>query len=163
MRASLIHADASALEAARRRSLTSAIAETDGFDHQEAAVRANLPPAKPRSDDLDAAMRASLVQADASALEAATRESLLTANQDTVWGKHCGTHIDNVAARNLAEFCVGHELELTLPVDFYDHSEFPFDGPRRVRVYDTFSDGTTPLVVAVYLIDLPLASNDDNT
>ena len=83
---------------------------------------------------------------------------------DADWGKHCGKHIDKVSARDLAEFCVDQELELTLPADYYpaDHPVFLFDGPRRVRVYDTFYDRKTPLEVAVYLLDLPMATNKDN-
>ena len=51
------------------------------------------------------------------------------------WGRHCGRHIDRVAARDLAEFCIGHELEFSLPADYYppDHKDFPFTGPRLVR------------------------------
>ena len=76
----------------------------------------------------------------------------------TGWRRHCGTRLDRVTAFDLAEFCVGHELQLTLPADYYtpDHPTHPFNGPRAVRVYDTFTDRTTPLQVAVYLLDLPL-------
>ena len=74
------------------------------------------------------------------------------------WGKHCGTLLDKVGASELAEFCVGHELQLTLPADYYppNHHTHPFTGPMRVRVFDSFTDRTTTLQVAVYLLDLPL-------
>ena len=64
----------------------------------------------------------------------------------------------------MAEFCVGHELELTVPADYYpsDHPAYPYKGPRRVRVYDSYTDRTTPLQVAVYLLDLPLQDNPDH-
>jgi len=39
---------------------------------------------------------------------------------------------------------------------------FPHTGPRRVRVYDTFSERRPPLQVAVYLLDLPLEANSDH-
>jgi len=59
---------------------------------------------------------------------------------------------------DLAEFCVGHQLELKLPENYFppDHHTFPFTGPRPVRVYATLKEGTTPLQIAVYLLDLPL-------
>jgi len=74
------------------------------------------------------------------------------------WGKHCGTPLDKIGATALAEFCVGHEMQLTLPADYYppDHHTHPYTGPRKVRVFDSFSDRSTPLQVAVYLLDLPL-------
>ena len=63
---------------------------------------------------------------------------------------------------DLAEFCVGHELQSTLPADYYppDHHTFPFHGLRPVRVYDTYTSGKR-LQIAVYLLDLPLPANAD--
>jgi len=79
------------------------------------------------------------------------------------WGRHCGKHIQKVRPADLAEFCVGHQLELTLPEDYFppDHHTFPFRGPRAVRVYDTLQEGTAPLQIAVYLLDLPLPVTAD--
>ena len=50
--------------------------------------------------------------------------------------------MDRVSAVVLSEFCVGHELELTLPPDYFpaNHYMHPFDGLRPVRVYDTWVD-----------------------
>ena len=78
------------------------------------------------------------------------------------WGQFCGRHIDKISDYNLAEFCVGHELQLTLPPDYYppDHHTFPFTGPRPVRIYDTYVSNIR-LQVAVYLLDLPLSENAD--
>jgi len=77
------------------------------------------------------------------------------------WGHHCATRMDRVSALVLSEFCVGHELELTLPPDYFpaNHSEHPFDGPRPVRVYDTWVERGR-MQVCVYLLDLPLAHNE---
>jgi len=77
------------------------------------------------------------------------------------WGRHCGTHIDKISAEDLAEFCVGHELEFILPEDYYppDHNKHPFTGPRPVRAYDTYEDKKDGLQLAVYLLDVPLAPN----
>jgi hypothetical protein len=81
----------------------------------------------------------------------------------TDWAR-CGKHIDRVSARDLAEFCIGHELEFLLPADYYpeDHHIFPFKGPRKVRAYDTYSDSQTPLELSVYLLDKPLPNRPDN-
>jgi len=74
------------------------------------------------------------------------------------WGRHCGKHIEKIRPVDLAELCVGHQLELQIPEDYFppDQHTFPFPGPRSVRVYDTLKEGTTPLQIAVYLLDLPL-------
>ena len=79
------------------------------------------------------------------------------------WGRHCGTHIDQVTAPHLAEFCVGHELEFTLPAEYFppNHNDHPFNGPRPVRAYDTYKVGNEGLQLAVYLLDLPLKKNKD--
>ena len=81
----------------------------------------------------------------------------------TNWAR-CGKHIDRVSARDLAEFCIGHELEFLLPADYYpeDHHIFPYKGARRVRAYDTYSDSQTPLELSVYLLDKPLPLKPDN-
>ena len=78
-------------------------------------------------------------------------------------GRHCGTHIDQVTAHHLAEVCVGHELEFTLPADYFppNHNDHPFNGPRPVRAYDTYKGGNEGLQLAVYLLDLPLKKNKD--
>ena len=79
------------------------------------------------------------------------------------WGQKCGRHIDKVSARELAEFCIGHNLEFRLPPDYYkpDHHQSPFVGPRPVRAYDIFQEGTGPLQICVFLLDLPLPTNDE--
>jgi hypothetical protein len=80
------------------------------------------------------------------------------------WGRHCGKHIDKIGLEDLAEFCVGHQLELELPADYFppDHHTFPFDGPRKVRVYDTYVERGQPRQMAVYLLDLPLVDKPDD-
>ena len=80
-----------------------------------------------------------------------------------LWGRHVGDNIDSISAFHLAEFCVGHDLTFHLPADYYppDHAEFPFNGPRAVRAYDTVKDAGCPLTLAVYLLDLPLADSPD--
>ena len=72
------------------------------------------------------------------------------------WARHCGSRLDRVGAHDLAEFCVGHELRLTLPATYFPttNKTHPFTGPRAVRVYDSFASPTTPLQVAVYFLDL---------
>ena len=80
------------------------------------------------------------------------------------WGRHCGKHIDKIRPEDQAEFFVGHQLELRLQADYFppDHNTFPFTGPRPVRVYnDTLREGTSPLQLAVYLLDMPLAVKRD--
>ena len=78
------------------------------------------------------------------------------------WGQLCGRHIEKVPNYDLAEFCVGHELQSTLPADYYpfDRHTFPFHGPRSVRVYDTYTTNKR-LQVAIYLLDLPLPAHAD--
>jgi len=68
-----------------------------------------------------------------------------------------------VGAHDLAAFCVGHELRLTLPATYFPptHKTHPFTGPRAVRVYDSFASPATPLQVAVYFLDLPLDDDPD--
>ena len=52
-----------------------------------------------------------------------------------LWGRHVGDHIGNISALDLAEFCVGHELEFRLSPDHYppNHADFSFVGPRSLR------------------------------
>ena len=78
------------------------------------------------------------------------------------WGRFCGWHIDKVSNHDLAEFCVGHKLQFTLPAEYYppDHHMFLFNGPRPVRAYDTYTTGNR-LQVTVYLLDLPEPANAD--
>ena len=54
-------------------------------------------------------------------------------------------------------------MEFTLPADYFppDHNDHPFDGPRKVRAYDTYEGGNQGLQLAVYLLDLPLKKNKD--
>jgi hypothetical protein len=81
------------------------------------------------------------------------------------WARHTGRHIDKVTADQLAEFCVGHSLELCLPEDYYPsaHKGFPFQGPRLVRVYDSCrASPRAPLQVAVFLLDCPLTDDPNN-
>jgi hypothetical protein len=77
------------------------------------------------------------------------------------WAKHAGKHIDKVSPANLAEFCIGHSLDVQLPADYYPAGHaFPFEGSRRVRIYDTHQDTPrAPLQVAVFLLDLPLVND----
>jgi len=78
------------------------------------------------------------------------------------WGRHCGDSIEGVSASVLAEFCIGHDLSLTLPrYDFpSDHYMHPFKGPRPVRIYDTWTEQGR-LQACLYLLDMPLPVNDD--
>ena len=68
--------------------------------------------------------------------------------------------MDQVAARTLAEFCVGHQLALTLPPNYFppDHYMHPFNSPRPVRVYNTGTAKGTKQV-CIYLLDMPLPPN----
>ena len=76
------------------------------------------------------------------------------------WGRYCGTHMNRVAAAILAEFCVGHHLILILPADYFPPDQYmhPFNDPRPVRVYDTWTEKGTKQV-CIYLLDMPLSTN----
>ena len=77
------------------------------------------------------------------------------------WDQFCGTRMHRVSAVTLSEFCVGHELEFTLPPDYFrpDHYMYPFDGPRPVRVYDPWVEQGRKQV-CIYLLGTPLGPND---